>query len=47
LSTEKIFIVDDELEIRRSLRVILVAYGYEVTDARSGEEAMEKNGGDG
>jgi len=36
----KIMIVDDDSEIRRALRIALVAHGYEVAEARSGEEAL-------
>jgi two-component system KDP operon response regulator KdpE len=35
-------IVDDDPQIRRVLRTALVAQGYEVIDARNGEEALEK-----
>jgi two-component system KDP operon response regulator KdpE len=35
-------IVDDDPQIRRVLRTALVAQGYEVVDARNGEEALEK-----
>ena len=42
MNSGKIFVVDDDLEICRSLRAALVVYGYEVTDARSGEEALDK-----
>lgn len=34
-------IVDDEPQARRVLRSALVSRGFEVTDARSGEEALE------
>jgi two-component system KDP operon response regulator KdpE len=34
--------VDDEPQIRRVLRTTLSAQGYEVMDARSGEEALER-----
>lgn len=40
MTTGKILIVDDEPQIRRVLRVTLTTHGYEVQDARSGEEAM-------
>src|SRR6185295_7006662 len=35
-------IVDDDPQIRRVLRTTLVVQGYEVADARSGEDALEK-----
>jgi two-component system KDP operon response regulator KdpE len=34
-------VVDDDPQIRRVLRTALVAQGYEVVDARNGEEALE------
>ena len=37
-----ILVVDDEAQIRRVLRTALVAGGYKVREARSGEEALEK-----
>src|SRR6478736_3067062 len=37
----RILIVDDEPQIRRTLRAALVGQGYEVHDARTGEEALE------
>ena len=36
-----ILVVDDEPQIRRVMHVTLVAQGYEVIEARSGEEALE------
>jgi DNA-binding response OmpR family regulator len=36
----RILIVDDEPHIRRILRVTLVAKGYEVKEAQSGEDAL-------
>lgn len=41
MSAAKILIVDDEAQIRRTLRAALVPHGYEVADASSGEEALE------
>lgn len=38
----RILIVDDEPQTRRVLRIALTAQGFEVNDARSGEEALEK-----
>ncbi|HWE50823.1 MAG TPA: response regulator transcription factor [Bryobacteraceae bacterium] len=41
MQTGKVMIVDDEPQARRALRTALVSRGFEVTDARSGEEAMQ------
>ena len=42
MNTAKILIVDDEPQIRRVWRVTLSAQGYVVSDARTGEEALEQ-----
>ncbi len=42
MTTAKILVVDDEPQIRRMLRTTLTASGYQVMDARSGEEGMER-----
>jgi two-component system KDP operon response regulator KdpE len=42
VSTAKILVVDDEPQIRRMLRTTLTSNGYQVADARSGEEGVEK-----
>lgn len=42
MSAGRILVVDDEPQIRRVMRTTLAAHGYEVEDARSGEEALEK-----
>ena len=42
MTSAKILVVDDEPQIRRIMRTTLTAQGYEVHDARSGEEALEK-----
>jgi two-component system KDP operon response regulator KdpE len=42
LSNPKILVVDDEPQIRRVMRTTLIGRGYIVSDARSGEEALEK-----
>ena len=42
MSAGRILVVDDDPQIRRVMRVTLTAQGYEVDDARSGEEALEK-----
>ena len=42
MSNGRILVVDDEPNIRRIMRVTLTSSGYEVDDAKSGEEALEK-----
>jgi two-component system, OmpR family, KDP operon response regulator KdpE len=42
MNSVRIMIVDDDPQIRRVLRTALVAQGYEVVDARNGDEALEK-----
>ena len=42
MSGAKILVVDDDLQIRRVMRKMLVAQGYSVNDAGSGEEALDK-----
>jgi two-component system KDP operon response regulator KdpE len=42
MTTGRILVVDDEPQIRRVLQAALVAQEYEVSVARSGEEAIEK-----
>jgi len=42
LSAGRILVVDDEPQIRRIMRVSLTAAGYEVDDAKTGEEALSK-----
>ena len=42
MSAGKILVVDDEPQIRRVMRMSLTGEGYEVEDARSGEEALQK-----
>ncbi len=42
MSAARILVVDDEPQIRRILRTTLSSAGYEVEDARSGEEALQK-----
>ncbi len=41
MSTGKILVVDDDPQIRRVMKATLVAHGYEVVEARTGEDAME------
>jgi two-component system, OmpR family, KDP operon response regulator KdpE len=40
MSTGRILVVDDEPQIRRVLRTTLTSQGYEVQDARNGEDAL-------
>jgi two-component system, OmpR family, KDP operon response regulator KdpE len=42
MNSARILVVDDDPQIRRVLRTTLVAQGYEVDDARNGEEALER-----
>ena len=41
MTSAKVLVVDDEPQIRRIMRTTLTAQGYEVHDARSGEEALD------
>ena len=41
MSEAKILIVDDDAQIRRTIRATLVPHRYEVTDASSGEGALD------
>ncbi len=41
MSGGRILVVDDEPQIRRVLRTTLTSQGYEVHDARSGEQALD------
>ncbi|HEY1241948.1 MAG TPA: response regulator transcription factor [Bryobacteraceae bacterium] len=41
MTSAKILVVDDEPQIRRIMRTTLTAQGYEIHDARSGEEALD------
>ena len=42
MSAGRILVVDDDPQIRRVMRVTLTGQNYEVDDAKSGEEALEK-----
>lgn len=44
MSAGRILIIDDEPQIRRLMRTTLIGAGYEIDDARSGEEGVEKMG---
>jgi two-component system, OmpR family, KDP operon response regulator KdpE len=42
MKTATILVVDDEPQIRRVMRTTLTAQGYEIVEARDGQEALEK-----
>jgi len=42
LSAGRIIVIDDQPKIRRFMRTTLVAQGYEVNEAKTGEEALER-----
>jgi two-component system KDP operon response regulator KdpE len=42
MSAGRILVVDDEPQIRRIMRMTLTGAGYEIDDAKTGEEALEK-----
>jgi two-component system, OmpR family, KDP operon response regulator KdpE len=42
VSAGRVLVVDDEPQIRRIMRTTLTRAGYEVDDAKTGEEALEK-----
>ena len=42
MSAGRILVIDDDPQIRRTMRTTLTAHGYEVGDARTGEEGLEK-----
>jgi two-component system, OmpR family, KDP operon response regulator KdpE len=44
LSAGKVLVIDDEPQIRRLMRTTLIGAGYEVDDAKSGEDGLEKIG---
>jgi len=46
MSSGRILVVDDDPQIRRIMRMTLIAEGFEVSDARSGEDALDKLTGD-
>ena len=41
MSSANILVVDDEPQIRRVMRTTLTSQGYTITEAHSGEEALE------
>src|SRR5438309_9138222 len=42
MTAGRILVVDDQAQIRRFMRTTLAGAGYEVGDAKTGEEALEK-----
>ena len=42
MSAGRILVIDDDPQIRRAMRASLTARDYQVTDARTGEEGLEK-----
>jgi two-component system KDP operon response regulator KdpE len=42
MSAAKILVIDDDPQIRRVMRSTLTAHGYQVNDARTGEEGLEE-----
>jgi two-component system, OmpR family, KDP operon response regulator KdpE len=42
LSAGRILVIDDDPQIRRIMRATLISAGYEIEDARTGEEGLEK-----
>jgi two-component system KDP operon response regulator KdpE len=42
MSTGRILVIDDDPQIRRAMRATLTAHGYQVGDARTGEEGLEE-----
>ena len=42
MSAGKILVVDDDPQIRRVMKATLVAHHYEVVEARTGEDALDR-----
>ena len=42
MSAGKILVIDDDPQIRRVMRSSLTSHGYQVNDARSGEEGLQE-----
>jgi DNA-binding response OmpR family regulator len=42
MSEGRILVVDDESQIRRVMRAILIPEGFDVDDAKSGDEALDR-----
>jgi two-component system, OmpR family, KDP operon response regulator KdpE len=47
MSTARILLVDDDVQVRRALRTTLTTSGYTVVEARTGEEAIDEMQADG
>jgi two-component system, OmpR family, KDP operon response regulator KdpE len=47
MRVRKVLVVDDEAQMRRVLRASLIVRGYDVVEASSGEEALQKLNDDG
>jgi two-component system KDP operon response regulator KdpE len=46
MSVQKVLVVDDEAPMRRVLRASLTIHGYDVVEAESGEEALDRLDGE-
>jgi two-component system, OmpR family, KDP operon response regulator KdpE len=44
LSAGRILVIDDDPQIRRIMRTTLIGAGYEIEDARTGEEGLDRMG---
>ena len=42
MSAGRILVIDDDPQIRRAMRTTLTAHGYQLGDARTGEEGLEE-----
>jgi len=42
MSVGRVLVVDDDPQIRRAMKATLTSRGYEVSDSRTGEEALDK-----
>jgi two-component system KDP operon response regulator KdpE len=42
MSAGRVLVIDDDPQIRRAMRTTLTARGYEVSDARTGEEGLDE-----
>ena len=46
MKLQKVLVVDDEVQMRRVLRASLTVHGYDVVEAESGEEALDRLNGE-